>query len=81
MYGTNSLDFGKTVVLLSCIFHVIMMYWIAVDPYSVVTSPHGGGWWAPLQQQLVVDSTDTDTTRNHHPVAVYPRMWATGLAL
>lgn len=69
-YGTASIDFGKGVVLFSCVFNVVMVTLIVHDPAGVIASSHGGGWWDTLR-------TIGDDSRTH----VYPRIWASHLML
>lgn len=71
-YGIASFDLGKLMVLLSCMFNAFMAFWIAKDPIQVIQSPHGGGWWDPLQVLLAMDDESND-----NKVALYPRIWAT----
>lgn len=66
-YGTSSLDLGKAVVALSCIFNGFMIFLIATDPIAVIHSEHGGGWW---------DILITAHATGQEDVGIYPRIWA-----
>lgn len=79
-YGTSSIDFGKAVVLLSCGFNVLMIVWIARDPLGVIHSPYAGGWWDALKEEDVSSVIHHDDDVDDR-VAIYPRIWATFLAL